>query len=274
MSSLLITGVKGFIGSELARTLSRRGYKVLGTTREQPNFPENESIDIVIHCASQQPRKDLPYQAYFDGNFGSLGWTLDEMKKNKIRRIITFSTVAVYGDSISEVVNEETPPNPGSDYARSKWMADQLLQQRSEEDHLTGICLRLPSVFGPGQEGGLVDTYYEYARNQKDREVYSGGSLLRNLLYLDEVIQACEQALLRINEMEGYSLLLIGSSNSLTMGEIATYLCRKIGSRSQIRLVKTEAPVPSNWVLNLEKAQRVLGFVPRSIEDGIDRYCS
>lgn len=273
MKSIFITGANGFVGSNLRRFFSTQGFNVVATTRDQPFPPENVFFDVVIHCASQQPRQNLTFKDYCEGNINSLERLLNWMKLHGIKKILTFSSVVIYGNCVTQPIDELSLTSPANDYSRSKLMADELLQQRSKEDRLSSICFRMPSVFGWGQGGGLVDTYYDLACQNKDIEVYSEGKLKRNLLYIDEVQAACNQALGKLDEMDGFRIFLIGSSNSLSMAEIAQYIKNKIHSTSTIHRVAKPAPLPSNWILKLDKAKLELGFSAKTIEEGIDRYC-
>lgn len=292
--TILVTGACGFVGSEIVRSLVKGGHSVTGIVypgerardingvqfvtidlsvpKEVEEKLPGTPFDVVIHCASQQPREGYPFDAYYRGNVAVLDVLLDWMRRRGVHRIITFSSVTVYGNVRGGLLTEESPIDPMSDYSLSKWVADQILKYNTPRGGLTGICFRMPSVFGAAQKGGLVHTYFELARKNDNFEIYSEGKLKRNLIYVDEVVQACEKALEHFNELRGYNLFLLGSSNSLTMGEVAAYIISRLGSSSSATPVIKPAPVNSDWDLCLKKARDKMGFVPKTIEEGIDRY--
>ena len=268
--SILITGDSGFIGSYLSPFFAKNGFSLLGKGVDD-SFPE-KSVDYVIHCASQQPRPQLDFGDYSKGNVDSLIQTLDWMKEKGIKKIISFSSATVYADADGDTLFEGSRLDPCSDYAISKLAADQILKVRSEQDRLTSICFRMPSVFGPKQEGGIVQTYYNFANKNVDFDIFSEGKLKRNLLYIEEIGQVCEKGIRSFDSLDGFNLYLLGSSNSLTMEEIARKMVACTGSRSKIVLSKKKAPVEINWVFCLDKLKKELAFVPQTIESGLLRY--
>ena len=293
---LLITGVTGFIGSHIARAVMSQGYSVVGTTRSPEKATlkglsgleiletdlthcqdligklAGKEIGCVIHCASQQPHPSVSAEKYHEGNVSSLQGLLRLMEKRGIQKMISFSTVTVYGSAVSSRVEEETPVRPDNDYARSKMEADKILEQWCQETRSDAVCLRMPSVFGPGQGGGLVDTYYELARKDEKIEMFSRGLLQRNLLYVAEISQAVSKTLAALDRLKGVNVFLIGSADSPTMADIAQRLAEKMNSKSQIIPVDRPAPVNSHWILNLERVKNNLGFQPKTVAEGIDRY--
>ncbi len=270
MKKILIIGINGFIGSYLRDHFLKKGYHVLGTTSSHRRI--EEAVDYVIHCASQQPRSHLSFHDYYQGNIGSLIETLDWMKTKEVKRIISFSSATVYADRGGDILFEESYVDPLNDYAISKFVADQILKVRTAHDGLSSFCFRMPSVFGPAQIGGLVHTYYTYAKKNTDFDIFSQGQLKRNLLHVEEVAQACERGIENFGHKHGFNLYLLGSANSLTMKEIAHNIAEYLESRSNINLSKENAPVEINWVFCLDKIKKELGFIPLSIEDGLKRY--
>lgn len=299
---IVVTGAGGFIGSRAMCALVNEGHSVVGGVRslshlrlsdelariaakencelvevdlEDPRSVSglfDRAVDVVIHCASQQPRSGLGFDGYYRGNLACLSNVLDGMARRNIRRIISFSTVVVYGDELGMPVDEQHAVSPSSYYAISKYAADQILRYRSDHGDVDGVCLRLPSIFGKGQVGGLVHTYYDLLHANQELEIYSCGKLRRNLLHVDDVVRACRLVVEKMDDFRGFNLFLIGSSNSLTMEEVARFMAREIGSRSHIKLVPHPAPVNCHWDLVLEKARKAWGFVPLPIESGINLY--
>lgn len=298
-----LTGAAGFVGSHLAKALVEEGHEVVGIVRSfgsarakrllkdftgQPNarlievdledtvslaqhFHE-EPIDLLIHCASQQPRREINFDAYFRGNVLLLNHLLDQMKEGRTRMIIAFSTVVVYGNTLLKSLSEENSENPSNEYGLSKWMGDQVLQYRTQEAGWNCVTLRMPSLFGPDQEGGLVDAYYRSVLRGEKIEIYSEGKLYRNLLHIDDVVRVCQLVIQKIETLKGYHLFLLGSRNSLTMEQIAHYMIKRMHSGSSIKLVSRRAPVEAHWNLSLNKTAKQLNFHPMTIEEGIDRY--
>jgi len=74
--------------------------------------------------------------------------------RENVRRVLYFSTVAVYGDSGGCVLNEETPPNPKTFYEETKLEAEEIvLSARNEKGQSIGTVLRLAAVYGSRIKG-------------------------------------------------------------------------------------------------------------------------
>lgn len=293
-SSFLITGGSGFVGRHLVEYFSQNGFSVVatklsrhsvcqlpGVTWVDVNWTQADQlvskleaypIHTVIHCVSQQPRFGLQIADYLSVNRGALGHLMHWMSGRLVTKLITFSSVTVYGENIPDEIREDRPKNPANDYAVSKWEGDCLTQRLAAEFGIDAICFRLPSVFGAFQGGGLVDTYFDCLSNNRVLEIYSRGELIRNLLYVEDIALACHKGVESGKSSSGFRDYLLGSSNHLSMKELADCMKAKLNSQSQIVVVDQPVPVPSNWHLNLDKIRHELGYVPQTIECGLDRY--
>lgn len=301
MKKIFITGSSGFVGSHLVVNLTRDGHAVVAATQSLAKFPEQlmyalkdvcgckvvevdyasrlslEQLlkacqpDVVIHCASQQPRSGYNFDDYYRGNVRPLENLCQAMKEAHVNKLVMFSSAVVYGVT-NQKITEGSAVGPDGYYAISKYVADLLLEAFCRQNSLDVVCLRLPSIFGPGQIGGLAYTYYSYAKKNQNFEIYSQGQLLRNLIHVDDVTSAVQKAITWLDSASGHHLFLTGSSNALTMEQIGQLVINKLNSSAQIALVETRSPVATNWDFDLSKAIAMLGFQPRSLEESLSQY--
>lgn len=294
---IFITGIAGFVGSRLAKRLAGDGYGVCGVEyarTQRCDDLERAGIavkvadvcdrdamvsllnecrpDFVINCASQQPRKGMGFDQYYRGNVKTLDTLCDAMRETGVSRIVTFSSATVYGDGASGVLDENSPIAPSNYYAISKWVAERIALTRAKMDNMGGVCFRMPSVFGAGQGGGIVDTYYSALRVGERLEIFSKGELIRNIIHVDDVVEACVQAVKGSENLSEMEVVLLGSCDSLPMGEIARIMADRMRVSSKIVCVDTPAPVNANWDLCIDRLREKLGFTPMSIGEGVDRY--
>lgn len=281
MRSIVVTGATGFIGTSLVRALRTAGYDIVPISHRDVELTEpgalaavvgDRAVDAVIHCASVRPHAGRNFETYYRGNILTLCHVLDWMASYGVRNILTFSSVNTYGNVRNTELTEQSPADPVGDYAISKWAADQLLKCRAVERGLTAVNLRLPSVFGPGHGGGIVETCYQHARRNEAIEIFSMGQLWRNLIHVDQIIAACQRVCERWEAWRGYQLFLLGSANALTMENIARRIVATTGSQSRIHLVDTPSPAEADWLLRLDHARQVLDFVPVPLEQALDFY--
>lgn len=190
MSHVIVTGAAGFVGRVLVRRLLRQGLASRPLTRltlidrqtdEEPPSDDRvrwltgslhdpvlrasalaRPVDAVFHLAS------LPGGAaerdYEEGRRINLDATLglleDLGRESGTPRFVFASSVAVYGEHLPEVVDEDTPPAPGLSYATHKLIGEQLVADASRRGWVDGCSLRLPGVVArPGDGAGLHSAF-------------------------------------------------------------------------------------------------------------------
>jgi len=173
---IAMIGASGFVGTRLLDLLRQEPQKydcknidllpshffnditVIGDVRKQDQMDrELKGSDIVILLAAQHRDDVSPVSLYYDTNVGGMEVTLKAMEKNGIKRIIFFSSVAVYG------LNKENPdenhlPDPFNHYGKSKWQAEQVLQRWYESHRDWNIDIIRPTViFGERNRGNVYN---------------------------------------------------------------------------------------------------------------------
>lgn len=172
---ILVTGGTGFIGSRLALEARRQGHTVVvagqlnsDAERVRSRELEREGILItqgplqdaayarrmvhgchtVIHLAAAQHEANVPDSYFFDVNVNGTRTLIEACKAGGVQRFVYGSTIGVYGESASQVLDERTPPNPVNVYGRSKLQAEVLVN--SQRDALQTSIVRISETYGPG----------------------------------------------------------------------------------------------------------------------------
>ena len=116
-----------------------------------------------------------------------------------------------------------TEPRPTNVYAATKLAQEQILSAWTSA-HDTGLSvLRLQNVYGPGQSltnsyTGIVALFARLSRAGQALEVYEDGRILRDFVYIDDVVEALFAAM---NAPVAQHAFDIGSGQSTTVGELA-----------------------------------------------------
>jgi dihydroflavonol-4-reductase len=177
LGNVLITGATGFVGSNLARALSQKGYSVTCLVRKTSNTHElqkesvrlvfgdlddkmaireaGRSIDTVYHLAGAI--KAANRRQYFHTN--QLGTrrlleTLAEVNPGLLRFVFVSSLAAAGPSIVGRDRTEEQEPNPISWYGESKLAAEQEVLRFREIFPVT--ILRPSAVYGPGDRETLL----------------------------------------------------------------------------------------------------------------------
>ena len=218
MATYLITGVAGFIGSALARSLVAQGHHVLGIdnliTGNRSNIPVScefiegdiadksvlalfvgKEINAILHLAAQSSGEISFEKPEYDVMTNTLG-TLNLLNfavDNNIKRFLYASTMSIYGDVDDRAICEEQSKTPKSYYGITKLAAEHYVRVFS--DRLNTTSFRLFNVYGPGQnmsnlKQGMVSIYLAYFMRNEPVVVKGSKERYRDLTYIDDVVDA------------------------------------------------------------------------------------
>ena len=142
---ITLIGGSGFVGTRFIDLAQKDHCELLNIDKQQNPFFPNITIigdvrnkmnltqlldgsEIVVLLAAEHRDDVSPTSLYYDVNVGGMRNTLEAMETNGIKRIIFTSSVAVYGLN-KENPNEDHPADPFNHYGKSKWQAEQVLQE-------------------------------------------------------------------------------------------------------------------------------------------------
>ena len=238
--SWLITGVAGFIGSNLAEALLKLNQKVIGldnfstghqynlehikesvSEEEWSNFHFQEGditdfetcqditkdVDIVLHQAAlgSVPRSiDNPILTNHNNVTGFLNM-LTASKDNGVQRFVYASSSSVYGDSQELPKVEERTGNLLSPYAVTKYVNELYMGVFQKCYGTEAIGLRYFNVFGKRQDpngayAAVMPKWISQILNGEDVYINGDGETSRDFTYIDNVVQANILAATTTNE--------------------------------------------------------------------------
>ncbi|MBL9154960.1 MAG: SDR family oxidoreductase [Verrucomicrobiales bacterium] len=149
--TILLTGVTGNIGSEVARQL--RGYRVVELARGDDPVAAKD-CEIIIHCAALTAFR-APWEELHSANVLLTKKLLDFAEAcPRLRRFVHISTACVCG-AASGLIHEAPLPRPSrfvNDYERSKWEAEDLVAR----SRLPSTIVRLSTAAGGETDGRVL----------------------------------------------------------------------------------------------------------------------
>ena len=222
MSSYLVTGGAGFIGSQIVRSLAGRGERVVVLDNLSTGIEENlEGVpgkisllvgDIRDAGAVKKAMKDVEYvlhQAALSSVPRSVGNPMDTDDNNTrgtlnvllcaresgVKRLVFASSSSVYGDSPVLPKAESQAPNPMSPYAISKLVGELYCRVFYQLFGLETISLRYFNVFGPRQDpaseyAAVVPIFIKALLSGKRPAIYGDGRQSRDFTYVSNVVDA------------------------------------------------------------------------------------
>lgn len=182
MTSVVVFGGSGFIGTRLVAGLTARGNDVrIADIRESTAYPrlwrfcditDGESVaalcegaDAICHLAAVHHDNVRPVEKYYDVNVEGTRNIAAAAARHGIGRIVFTSSVAVYGFTGDEPVGEDHPHRPFNHYGKSKSQAEAVLDEWHGRHGGTLVTARPTAVFGPGNRGNVYNLVRQVASN-------------------------------------------------------------------------------------------------------------
>ena len=229
MNTIVITGVAGFIGSSLAKSLCENGYDVIGIDNLICGYESNLSWvqsshsftfhksnmcrsdletyitknQIVIHLAcisSLATNQENPAFAYTN-NVSVMADILEVCRLKGVKHLIFSSTSAIYENTNIFPTHENIHIKPNLVYSLVKKHCEDLIQSFHEVYGLNYTTLRLFNIYGPNQDAlrknpALVPYLIDCFKNEKQPILHSDGGQKRDYVYLDDLIGLFKQLIL------------------------------------------------------------------------------
>jgi len=292
---ILITGGTGFIGRHLIPELIVKGYEmVLLVNKTLP--PEEWSkktkiieVDItkkeqvfnlkgypfksIIHLAAYIPKEDIPeeFENCLRVNVIGTNNLLEFAKKEGITQFINSSTVMVYGATERpKVFKEKNKASPNTYYGMSKLIGEILCERYRKKFNIKTVSLRYAYIFGQGMpEHFVFKKFLNRALRNEDIEIYGTGRGIRDFIYIKDVVRAIISAL----EKKAVGVYNIGTGKGTSLLDLAKIIVKILKSKSKILKLDNKKEDKSYLVVDISKAQKILGFHPKFLlEDGIKDF--
>jgi len=258
VSTVVITGARGYIGSRLAEKLACEGYTLrlvsrssnptsaayAGAAREYHaadlGDPRSWSkllrdCDVVVHLSSRTDLRAAEANPAEDKNINvrPLRALVEAAgAADKVPTIIFASAVTIAGANPQIPVDETVPDYPCSIYDRHKLIGETILRDASARGIIRACSLRLSNVYGYGGASinanrGVLNTMLKRALSGKPLTLYGNGDYLRDFIHIEDVVDAfrCAIAAPRLCDGRHY-VIASGCGHTLAqayeiIGEIA-----------------------------------------------------
>lgn len=160
---ILLTGVTGFIGNYFATKWEEKPHQVIGIARRRmqsdldtsiicadlaEDVPLNEPVDVIVHTAAQSPAPNITTDAFVRNNVDAVRNLIRYAHSFDVQRFIYLSSISIYGEVSTNLLDENTPIVNPDPYGLTKYMGELLLLDESR--WLPSVSLRLPGVLGKG----------------------------------------------------------------------------------------------------------------------------
>lgn len=303
MSTFLVTGGAGFIGSNIVRHLVSRGEKVvvlddlshgnkenIEDVKDKITFIEGDirnldvvkksmkGVDYVLHHAALHavPQSiEYPLEVNDVNTNGTLQ-VLVAARDAGVKRVVFASSSSVYGDTGAKQNTEDMVPAPMSPYAVSKLAGEHYCKVFSSLYGLDTVILRYFNVFGPSQDpksqyAAVVPVLMSNLVRGEVSEIHGDGEQSRNFTYVENVIQGNMDAVHKEGKLNG-EVFNIAADKSITVKELYRALQDVLGTDIDPKYIARRAGDIGTNYADISKAKSVLGYTPLvAFEDGLTK---
>ena len=297
MSTVIVTGGAGFIGSHTVDRFLAEGWTVhvvdnlvTGKRQQVPKSVEFHELDIrgsdaaqlvsrlkpdvLVHLAAQMDVRKSVADPVFDADtnvIGSLNLIEAVRRASPETRVVFASSGgAVYGDATTPPNVETFAKNPDSPYAAAKLAVEMYLAYYARIHGIEYAALRYGNVYGPRQdphgEAGVVAIFCGRLLDRQPLTIFGDGLQTRDYVYVTDVVEAtwrASTALLPAAGLVDARAFNIGTGVPTTVLTVATELARAAGVKPSVMHAAERRGEQRTSYLDVGKASSTLSWTPR-----------
>lgn len=246
---ILITGVHGFVGTNLVKTLSKvhtiYGLDIVSPQKDGVkytfswNYLDKEEgipeVDAIIHLAGKahDTKNQSAADVYFKVNTDLTKKIYDYYLKSKAKKFIFFSSVKAAADRVEgDFVDENVVPSPKGPYGESKMAAEEYIRKMEDvrrKNNQETYILRPCMIHGPGNKGNLNLLYGFVSKGIpwplgafENKRTFTS---IDNLCYIIEGL---------LNKDVESGIYNINDDEAISTNELIEIICSALGKKAHI----------------------------------------
>jgi len=293
MSTYLITGVAGFIGSNIARALLAQGANVRGidnfVTGKRANLEDLKGLDFiegtiedpescaracngvnfVFHEAAlaSVPRSvEDPVPSNSSNVTGTLN-VLVAARKAGVQRVVYAGSSSAYGDQPTLPKHEEMTPDPISPYAVSKLAGEHYMRSFTRVYGLETVTIRYFNVFGPHQDpgsqySGVLAKFSLGMLEGRTPVIYGDGTQSRDFTYIENVVNANLLAVSAAAEKVSGRVFNVATGQRITLNDAVQSLRELTGYSGPVEFAPARNGDIAHSLADISLARAAFGYEP------------
>jgi nucleoside-diphosphate-sugar epimerase len=298
MSSYLVTGGAGFIGSHLAEELLRRGEHVRIVdsfiTGKRRNLAHLKNLEIlagdlaefsvarnavtgmeyVLHQAAI-PSVPRSVEDPITSNRANIDATVNVLVAARdagVKRVVYAGSSSAYGDTPTLPKQEDMPTKPLSPYALQKLVGEQYMQMFTALYGLETVTIRYFNVFGPRQDpsspySGVISLFTRALLEHRSPTIYGDGEQTRDFTYVANVVDGALRACTaKVSGM----VINVATGSRISLNQLFALLRELIGSDVKPSYASPRPGDVRDSQADITRARQLLGYEPTvSFADGL-----
>lgn len=243
--NIALIGASGFVGTRLLDLLKgSTEYELknidllpshffnniteIGDVRDVEQMKQKlNGADVVVLLAAQHRDDVTPTSLYYDTNVGGMKSTLEAMEYNGIKRLVFFSSVAVYGLN-KQNPNEDHQKDPFNHYGKSKWEAEQVVEEWYKTHNDWNIDIIRPTViFGERNRGNVYNLLHQISGGKF--LMVGKGNNKKSMAYVGNIVAFVKYMI--DNVKDGYNVFNYIDKPDFTMNELILHIEKVLKKR-------------------------------------------
>lgn len=302
---VLVAGGAGYIGAHMVRCLAENGHAVtvfdnlssgheeavrwgrlvVGDVLDRSALDavlQSDHYDAVMHFCARSLVSESMLQplAYYRNNVGGTLTLLEAMQAAGVGQMVFSSSAAIFGQPLSECIDEDHPLAPINPYGASKWMCEQMIEDAVRAFGLRAVALRYFNAAGADSQGRLGESHrpethlipnmLRAAREQGEPLQIFGddyptddGTCIRDYVHVDDLAEAHLAALqLMQRKPPGMHRFNLGNGTGFSVREVIAAGERVSGKKVRYTVAARRDGDPAILVAASNHARETLGWKP------------
>ena len=301
---ILVCGGAGYIGSHMVKMLHENAIEVItfdnlssghieavqwGEFVEGDLLNSNDlerlfrahQFDAVMHFSAKSLVGESVQdpEIYYQNNvIGTLN-LLAVMREYGVYNLVFSSTAAIFGNPVTDIINESHPKHPINPYGRNKLMIEQILQDYSQAYGFNSVCLRYFNAAGNDPEGQLGESHQpETHLIPNILKAASGtgpalkvfgddydtedGTCVRDYIHVADLAKAHLLAVEHLQTHGGASAFNLGNGQGFSVKQVIESCQLISGQPIPYQVTPRRAGDPARLVADSSLARKTLGWIP------------
>ena len=292
---IFLAGHKGLVGSAILRKLKQKNFKnIITADRKKLDLLDQKKVceflsrykpDIVIIAAAKVGGvlNNYTYGADFIyENLQIQNNLIHGSFINKVKKLIFLGSSCIYPKNSKQPIKEDYLLNgkleeTNEPYAIAKIAGIKMCEAFNKQYNTDYLCLMPTNTYGPGDNYDLLKSHFFPAlirkahecklKNKKSIEVWGSGKPLRELIFVDDIADACVYFM---RKKIKYSLVNIGTGKDMTIKKYVNFLLKKLNLKVKIKFNTSRPDGIYRKVLDVKRAKQLGWKAKISLDKGFD----
>ena len=292
---IFLAGHKGLVGSAILKKLKKKNYKnIIIADRKKLDLLNQRSVykflkknkpNIVIIAAAKVGGVLDNYKYGADFIYENLqiqNNLIHGSFLNKVKKLIFLGSSCIYPKNSKQPVKEDYLLNgkleeTNEPYALAKIAGIKMCEAFNKQYNTNYLCLMPANTYGPNDNYDLLKSHFFPAlirkayecklKNKKSIEVWGSGKPLRELIFVDDIADAC---IYFMKKKIKYSLLNIGTGKDMTIKNYVNFILKKLNLKVKVNFNKSRPDGVYRKVLDVKRAKQLGWKAKISLDKGFD----